>query len=101
MNPFHFRYACHGEDPQKWGFVDGVLKNTKGVACLSFRGTISQTGCRRDDDSFRWQFVDKTLSPQAHPDVCLDRLTGGEPMLQPCIPEMESQKWDWLDKVKK
>jgi hypothetical protein len=92
-------YSCHGEDPQKWAFVADVLKNVKGNACLSFRGTVIQTGCRKGDDQFRWEMINGTMRPQSHPDLCLDRLSGGEPMLRPCGTDLVSQAWDWAEKV--
>eukprot|EP00038_Savillea_parva_P009742 m.185560 g.185560 ORF g.185560 m.185560 type:complete len:748 (-) comp16477_c0_seq1:130-2373(-) len=93
-------YGCHGRDPQKWTFSDGIMRNVvDNNVCLSFRGTVIQMKCAKDDDHFRWDYVEKTLRPRTHPEICLDRLSGGEPTLQPCVSGLESQAWDWTVKV--
>lgn len=94
-------YSCHGQDPQKWALEGEVLKNVGHDTCLSFRGTVVQTACAKDDDRFRWEMVAQTLRPQSHPDLCLDRLSGGEPMLRPCAVDLLSQKWEWMETMHK
>ena len=97
-------YGCHGGPPQKWRRDDdGVIKSVgdgaePGKVCLSFHGDITQAGCVKDKLDFAWDYTAGTLRPRTHPDVCLDRM-GGEPKLTPCVPEMDSQQWAFVESM--